>query len=295
MKPPSFDYIRATALSDALSALTAYGGSAKVLAGGQSLVPMMNFRLLAPSALIDISKITELNYITLDSSEELRIGSTTRHHQILESELIRARFPILAEAMRHVAHLAIRNRGTIGGSLCHADPAAELPMMAILHDARICLVGPDGVREVNARDFLVGALTTAISDYEIVKEIIFPSFDGGWGFREFSQRSGDFALAAAGALLKFDGKVATRVRIAVMGVGDSPARCPEAESVLKGCVVDEKSISIACDAIQASVRPETDLHASAAYRVHLIAGLARLALQDACRESTKDRYGKMHS
>ncbi len=288
MKPPSFDYYRPATLSEAIAVLVQHEGSAKVLAGGQSLVPMLNFRLLAPSALIDIARIPDLNFIKQDSTGALRVGSLTRHCQLLGSELVRSRHPILTEAMSHVAHLAIRNRGTIGGSLCHADPAAELPMMAMLLDATMRIVGPTGMREVEARDFFVGALTTAISDCEVMTEIVFPACSGGWGFREFAQRSGDFALAAVGVILTLENGLAARVKIGVMGVGESPMRCPSAESVLEGRVVDSEAISEACIAVQASVCPEDDLHASTSYRLHLIAGLTNLAIRDAWRRANKD-------
>lgn len=288
MKPQSFDYVRPATLSEAIAVLVQHEGSAKVLAGGQSLVPMLNFRLLSPSALIDIARIPDLNFIKQDSTGALRVGSLTRHCQLLASELVRSRQPILTEAMRHVAHLAIRNRGTIGGSMCHADPAAELPMMAMLLDATMHIVGPSGMREVKARDFFVGALTTAISDYEVMTEIVFPICSGGWGFREFAQRSGDFALAAVGVILTLENGLAARVKIAVMGVGESPVRCFSAESVLEGRVVDSEAISEACTAVQASVRPEDDLHASASYRLHLISGLTNLAIRDACRRAIKE-------
>ena len=170
MKPAAFDYVAADSLEMALSALSRAGGDGKVLAGGQSLMPMLNFRLARPSLLVDINRIPDLAYVEITETS-VKVGALTRHHTLETSPVIRAHLPVLTAAMQHVAHLAIRNRGTIGGSLSHADPAAELPMMALLLDARIGIQSPGAGRVVDARDFFVGALMTSLQDDEIVTEV----------------------------------------------------------------------------------------------------------------------------
>jgi CO/xanthine dehydrogenase FAD-binding subunit len=282
VKPPPFAYVAATSVAEAVAALAAQNGEAKVIAGGQSLVPMLNFRLLAPSALVDINGIKELDYIE-DSDGGLRIGALTRHYTMLTSPKVAAAFPIVSEVMRHVAHLAIRNRGTIGGSLSHADPAAELPMMAVLLDATLTLAGPDGEREVAAQDFFDGALTTVLAEDELLTMITLPPLPAGhgWGFHEFAQRAGDFALAAAAAIFTVaDGK-ATNLRLAVMGVDENPARIGAAEAALEGQPVSDDTIAAAVAAVRDAVDPPEDLHGSADYRRHVVGGLMERAIRDA--------------
>ncbi len=286
MKPRAFDYVRATSVGAALAALADHAGDAKVIAGGQSLAPMLNFRLLAPAVLVDINGIAALDYIREDASG-LRIGALTRHHGLMTASAVRDRFPVLAEAMRHVAHLAIRNRGTIGGSLSHADPAAELPMMALLLDATLTLTGPSGVRRVAAADFFKGALTTALAEDELLTEVALPALPPrtGWGFHEFSRRAGDFALAAATATLTVSGGRAADVRLAMTGIGETPLRLAAAEAALGGRPVDAASIAEAVALVRAAIHPMDDLHGSADYRRHLVGGLIARALEDAWRRA----------
>ena len=286
MKPPSFDYVLADTVEDALSALASLGPDAKILAGGQSLVPMLNFRLLRPTTLVDINRIAGLSFIS-DEAQAVRIGALTRHHQLETSPVIAAHLPVIAEAMKHVAHLAIRNRGTIGGSLSHADPAAELPMMAVLLDAKLTIASAAGKRTVAARDFFVDALTTDLRDGELLTEIEIPKLapQSGWGFEEVSRRGGDFALAAAAAILTLRGGTVTEARIAVMGVGKTPLRMPAAEAMLAGHAVSPDLLEQAAEAVRAAVEPETDLHASADYRRHLIGVLTQRTLADAWRRA----------
>jgi len=282
MKPAAFEYVRPTTVADAIATLVAYHGEAKVIAGGQSLVPVMNFRLLAPAALVDINGIAGLDFITETAEGGLRIGALVRHYRLMTAPAVRVRFPVLAEAMRHVAHFAIRNRGTIGGSLSHADPAAELPMMAVLLDATFRVVGPSGMRDVAAADFFQGALATALAKDELLTEVLLPPRAcTGWAFHEFAQRAGDYALAAVGVTLTtIDGRAAD-VRLAVMGVGETPLRIAAAEAALNGHPIDAERIAAAVAAVRAAVTPSNDLHGSAEYRRHLVGGLVGRALEDA--------------
>ena len=262
MKPPAFEYLAPASLDEAVAALA--DDEAKVLAGGQSLVPMLNFRLLAPSLLVDINRIPGLDYIEDNGAGGLRVGALTRHYSLETSELVLQRFPILNAAMRYVAHLAIRNRGTIGGSLCHGDPAAELPGLMLLLDAKMKTTQ----RTIAAADFYQGALETALADDEILTEIQLPALadETGWGFEEFARRSGDFALTAVGATV---GEGAAR--IVVIGAHDTPLRLTAAEALFP-------DIDAVVAAAQAEVSPNDDLHASAVYRRHLVGVLTRRAL-----------------
>ena len=279
MKPSSFEYVRPETLGDAISALAAAQGDGKIIAGGQSLMPMLNFRLLAPSILVDISRLKELDYLE-ENNGGLRIGALTRHHSLESSPLVKRLFPVLADAMSNVAHLAIRNRGTIGGSITHADPAAELPLMMMLLDAKISLRSPRGMRHVDARDFFVGTLSTDVEEDEIVTEINLPALpeSSSWAFEEVSRRAGDFALAAVGVVLNLSRGVVEHVRIAVGGMDEKPLRLHGAESLLEGRKLDDAALDDVIRSIKADVNPTTDLHASAEYRMHLVGTLARRAL-----------------
>jgi CO/xanthine dehydrogenase FAD-binding subunit len=279
MKPAAFEYIVADSVDMAVASLAQAGGDAKIIAGGQSLVPMLNFRLLRPSVLVDINRIPDLAYVREDGNV-VRIGALTRHHQLETSPVIAAHFPVLSEAMAHVAHLAIRNRGTIGGSLSHADPAAELPMMAMLLDAELRIVSSAATRTVAARDFFRDALTVDLVEDEMVTEIALPKLppNTGWGFEEVARRSGDFALAAVAATLTLsDGKIA-QARIAMTGVAPTARRVAEAEKLLIGQRLDAGVGSDIIEAVRAAAEPPTDLHASADYRRHLVGVLAGRAL-----------------
>jgi CO/xanthine dehydrogenase FAD-binding subunit len=277
MKPAAFEYVVADSVEAAVAALAA--GDAKIIAGGQSLVPMLNFRLLRPATLVDINRIPGLAFIR-DNGEAITVGALTRHHQLETSPVIAQHFPVLTEAMTHVAHLAIRNRGTIGGSLSHADPAAELPMMAVLLDAELRLVSASGTRTVASRDFFLDALTVDLAEGELLTEITLPKLPPhtGWGFEEVSRRSGDFALAAAAVTLTITDGVIGRVRIVMTGVAPTARRASDAEAMLIGSRLDQGVGDDVIDAIRAVAEPDTDLHASADYRRHLVGVLGRKAL-----------------
>ena len=286
MKPPIFDYVVADSTEAALAALAAAGSDAKIIAGGQSLVPMLNFRLLKPSVLVDINRIPDLAFIE-DGGDAIRIGALTRHRQLETSPLIAKHLPVISEAMTHVAHLAIRNRGTIGGSLSHADSAAELPMLARLLDAELTVVSSAGRRTVAAHDFFQGQMTVDLGEAEMVTEIRIPKLPEatGWGFAEVARRGGDFALAAVAVTLTVAAGAVTRARIAMMGIGETAQRAGEAEALLTGQAVEPGLLDAVVEAVRASVEPNTDLHASSDYRRHLVGVLARRTLSDAWRRA----------
>jgi len=288
MKPAAFDYVIADSIDMAVASLAEGGGDAKIIAGGQSLVPMLNFRLLRPSVLIDINRICDLAFIE-EAGKKIRIGALARHYQLETSPVIARHLPVLASAMTHVAHLAIRNRGTIGGSLSHADPAAELPMMALLLDAELHIASASGKREIAARDFFVGALTVDLARDDIVTEIVLPKLPPktGWGFEEVARRSGDFALAAAAATLTLSAGVISQARIALTGVGATPVRAAEAEALLVGQALEPGLINRIIDAVRAAIEPDTDLHASSDYRRHLGGVLAGRAVSAAWRRANE--------
>lgn len=269
MKPPPFDYRRCTTLEEALALLAQHGPEAKLLAGGQSLMPMLNFRLLRPALLVDIGRIAALEGITEDA-HGLTIGALTRHRVLETDGRIATHFPVLAEAMAHVAHLAVRNRGTIGGSLSHADPAAELPMMTLLLDATLRLERQAGRREVAAAEFFLGSLTTALEPDEMLTAIHLPFLPpgAGWGFAEVAPRAGDFATAAASCVLTRRGGAVTTARIAVMGVHETALRLPSAEQALLG--QGPAAFATAARLAREAVEPNSDLRASGDLRRHLV-------------------------
>jgi carbon-monoxide dehydrogenase medium subunit len=286
MKPPAFDYIAADSIAMAVAALAAAGDDAKIIAGGQSLVPMLNFRMLRPSILVDINRIAGLDVIE-ETSEAIRVGALTRHYQLETSPLIARHLPMLSCAMTHVAHLAIRNRGTIGGSLAHADPAAELPMMALLLDAELHIASACGERTVAAPDFFLGALTVDLAAAEIITGIVLPKLPPrtGWGFAEVARRHGDFALAAVAATLTVSGGAIEQARIALTGVGPTALRANKAAGLLIGHALEPDLAYRVIDAVRATIEPETDLHASSDYRRHLAGVLTGRGLAAAWRRA----------
>jgi carbon-monoxide dehydrogenase medium subunit len=288
MKPAPFDYIAATSVDMAAAALADGGDDAKIIAGGQSLVPLLNFRLLRPSILIDINRIESLAFIS-ETATDIRVGALTRHYQLETSPVIARHLPVLSCAMTHVAHLAIRNRGTIGGSLAHGDPAAELPMMALLLDAELHIGSVSGARTTAARDFFLDALTVDLNAGEIVTEITLPKLppQTGWGFAEVSRRRGDFALAAAAATLAVAAGAIVEARIALSGIGRTAVRAATAESLLVGHALEPPLVSQAIEAVRAAIEPDTDLHASADYRRHLAGVLTGRALAAAWRRANE--------
>ena len=283
MKLPAFDYACPATLAEAV-ALLGSREDAKALAGGQSLVPMMAFRLASPPLLVDLGKLGELRRIAI-GADGVRLGAMTRWRDILDDPRLDTAHPLLKAAIAHVAHYQIRNRGTVGGSIAHADPAAEMPGIAVACDAEIAVVGGAGPRTIPAEDFFIAPLVTALAADEIIVEVRLPAWPAGrcWGFREFSRRRGDFAMAAAAVF--YDRDAAGRAhdaRIGAIGVGDTPVRLTAAEAAVNGKVVDVSVSEAAGFAASAAVEPRGDIHASGAYRKSLIGTMVERALQAAC-------------
>lgn len=291
MKPPLFDYHDPRSLDEALELLRRHGGEAKILAGGQSLMPLLNFRLSRPRALVDLNRIPGLGYIR-EENGQLRLGAMTRQRAIEFSPLVRARLPLLQEATTLVGHLPIRTRGTIGGSLAHADPAAEFPAVVTALDGDLVVRGPGGERILRPREFFLGYLTTALAPDEVLVEVRLPTAPpgSGWAFEELSRRHGDFALAGIAVLLAADGERCRIARLAAAGVGATPVRLRAAEEILEQEGLTEKSLEAAAARAQELVEPDGDIHASADYRRHLTRVLTRRALGRAaarCREGRR--------
>jgi aerobic carbon-monoxide dehydrogenase medium subunit len=282
MKPPTFDYYRATTVEEAIALLSRYGPDAKVLAGGQSLLPMMKFRLARPSVLVDLRWVRDLSYIRQDN-DSMTFGAMARLAG-LESDRVRVLCPILAEAAQHIGHPPIRHQGTVCGSLAHADPAAELPVLALVLHAEFAATGPNGARVIPAQEFFVSMLTTNLGPMEILTEARFPTLQSGsgWGFSELSRRPGDFALAIAAATLQVGANgTITQARIALGAVADRAIRCPEAEAALLGQRSGEAAFEAAARLASDALEPPSDVHASSGYRRHLAKVLVERALTQA--------------
>lgn len=282
MKPAAFDYVRAESVEHAVDVLAQTGSDGKIIAGGQSLMPMMNFRLVKPSMLVDINRIPGLDKVELRGSR-ISIGALVRHRMTASDPVIAENIPILHFAMKHVAHLTVRNRGTFCGSLCHADPAAEMPMMAQLLNARISIVSKAGQRNLDAREFFVGSLVTALEPDDLVTGVEIDTLPRGtgWGFEEFARRHGDYALAAVAVTMSRRDDLASDVRIAVMGVGEMAMRVGQVEALVEGQCLNGKLLDRAVDELRNIIEPNSDVHASAEYRRHLCGELMRRALSDA--------------
>jgi carbon-monoxide dehydrogenase medium subunit len=282
VKPPAFEYHRPAGLAEAL-ALLAQHPDAKPLAGGQSLIPAMNFRLAAPAALVDLNGVDELSGITRGSAGGTRIGAMTRHHAIEMSALVRELAPLLAETMPFIAHPQIRSRGTLGGSLAHADPAAELPAVMVALQATIVLQGPGGERRVPAEQFFTGLFATALEPGELLVAVELPPMPArsGWAFLEMARRHGDYALVGVAVLLALNeaGRCA-QARIALLSVGERPVLATRAMARLSGQVLDDDTVREAAELAGGDdIDPPSDIHASAAYRRQLARVLTRRALE----------------
>ena len=283
MKLPPFEYACPATLSEAVALLASHDGEAKPLAGGQSLMPMMAFRVAQPSLLVDLRRLPGLNTIAI-AKDGVRLGALVRWRDIQDDKRLAAAHPLLAAAIAHVAHYQIRNRGTVGGSVCHADPAAEMPGIAVTCDAEMTAMGKSGVRVIKAADFFLGALTTALKPDEILTEVRLPAWPASrrCGFQEFARRRGDFAMSGIALFYDPDSNGnATNAHVGVIGVGDRPRRLPQVEAVLNGQPVNDATIARATEAASAAVEPQDDIHASAAYRRALTGTLLERALKAA--------------
>lgn len=292
MKPPLFRYQAPRTLKEAVVAL-ASDPDAMVLAGGQSLLPAMNFRLANPSLLVDIQHVAELKGIAIEGGQII-VKAMTRHRELELDERVRAANPLLNEAMAHVAHIPIRNRGTVVGSLCHADGAAEVPLVLVLLGGSVLVEGPAGRREIAADEFFRFHLTTTRRRDEIAVEARFPVLraDSGSAFDEVTRRHGDYAIAGVGAVVRMnaDGR-ASEVRLAACGVTSRPIRLPEAEKLLNGTALSEADLKAAGRAAAEAVTAPDDMHASNAYRRRAVATLVRrMAAKAATR--ARERIGR---
>jgi len=284
MKPPSFDYVAATTVEEAVSLLAEHEFDAKVIAGGQSLMPLLNMRLARPGILIDVARIPGLDFVR-EADGGLVIGAMTRQRSVEFSELVQGSNPLLHAATMHVAHPQNRNQGTVGGSLAHADPAAEYPAVATALGARFKAVGPDGERTIDADEFFVTYLTTCLEPSELLTEVHLPSLPErtGWSIQELARRHGDFALAGVIATVTLDGSgQCSAARIVVFGVAEKAVRASEAEQMLVGQRPDEGLFEQVAEKAAAGLDdPQTDVHASADYRRDLARVLTRRALAEA--------------
>jgi len=282
VKPAAFEYFAPRTLGEAVGLLNKHADQAKVLAGGQSLVPLMNMRLARPGIIVDINRLTTLDYIVATPAA-LRIGALTRQRAVEISPLVAERCPLLRDALRLVGHVQIRNRGTIGGSIAHADPAAELCAVLVALGGAVTAQGPRGPRAIAAADLFVTYLTTSLDPREVLTEIRFPTLPpgAGWSWMEIARRHGDFALAGVGVVLAVRAGVIADVRIGLTGVGPTPVRASEAERLLTGRAPSEALWADAAGAVRGAIEPDGDIHASAEYRTHVSGVLAQRALREA--------------
>ncbi len=258
---------------------------AKVMSGGQSLMPIMAFRLATPELIVDLKKIPGLDQIVIDD-QGVRLGAKVRWCDIESDGRLAQANPLLAEAIKHVAHYQIRNRGTVGGSVAHADPASEMPAIAACCEAVISVIGSKGARKIKAVDFFISALQTSLEADEVITEVLLPAWPAGrrWGFQEFARRRGDFALAGIAAFYDLDGQgCAANAHIAVFGASDRQHRLPGAEAALNGRPVTPETIAAAASAASAEVDPPSDIHAPGEYRRALVETLTERALAHAAK------------
>ena len=289
MKPADFQYHRPRNIEEVLALLQEFSDEGKILAGGQSLMPLMNFRLAQPDHLIDINFIDGLDYVRSEKGM-IKIGCLARQSRLLDSPIVREHCPLLAEALTYVGYEQIRNRGTLCGSLAHADPAAELPAVLLALDGFVTVGNLTTKRDVAARDFFKSYLTTSLSSEEIVLEALIPETPpgAGWSFTEFARRFGDFAIVGVAVLLVREQEKITDARIALTGVGDKPWREPRVEQMLVGQKASTDLFAKIGVEIATRINPGSDIHASESYRRSLARVLTRRALTDAWRKARSE-------
>ena len=288
MKPPRFDYARPASLDEAVALLAASEGDGKPLGGGQSLIPMLNMRFpmlnmrfAMPATLIDLALVPELQGIARTDDGRLAIGAGVRHRTAETAPLVREACPLLAQALHHVGHVQIRNRGTVGGSLAHADPNAELPTVAVALDAELVARGPGGERAIPAAEFFLGPYTTALEEDEILREVRLPALDG-WRtrFQEVARRNGDFALAAVAAAVRTEGGAVAEARLACVSGGAGPTRLHAAEAALAGGALGPEACAAAGAAARAQLAADGDDDPEQDYRRALVETLVARALEE---------------
>ncbi len=286
MKPVSFEYHSPTSVDEATSLLSRHAGDASALAGGQSLIPLLNMRMARPGVVVDLRRVPGLDYVERRNGH-LAVGAMTRQRTVHESAEARACSPLLIEALGHVGHVPIRSRGTVGGSIAHADPAAELPAVLTALGGSVQCRGPSGERVIDADDLFEGFLTTSLEPGEIITEVRFPVLGEGSGssFQEVARRHGDFALAGVGLAVTLRDGRCSAAHIALTGVGLTPVKPREVEAALVGTDLADEVIERAARDVGASLRPSSDLHADADFRVHLATVLTERALRIARRRA----------
>jgi carbon-monoxide dehydrogenase medium subunit/2-furoyl-CoA dehydrogenase FAD binding subunit len=283
MKPCAFEYLSPQTVDEAIDLLDRYGDEAKIIAGGQSLVPMMNFRLARPEILIDINGIKELVYIKTEG-DELVIGALTRERDIEQSPAVVEKWPLLAKAISFIGHSTIRNRGTIGGSLVHADPSAEIPTSLCALNGTLKAVGPSGEKNLQPEEFFLTYLTTSLEPSDLLTEVRIPALpqNTGWSFMELSRRSGDFAIVAVAILLLTEPSgVCSEARISMGGVAPTPVRAEQAEGLLADQKITEELIAEAAQQAAEETDTEPDYHASAEYRMDMTRVFVKRGLLEA--------------
>lgn len=283
MKPGPFDYAAPTSLREALRLLSDTERDVKVLAGGQSLIPMLNMRLARPELVVDITRVAELGRMSVDADGALHIGAAVRQAAVAADPAVRGGWPLLAAAIEQIGHPQIRNRGTVCGSLVHHDPAAELPAVAVALDARFAVTGPGGTRTVPSEDFFLSTFAADVEPDELLTEVVFPAPapGTGWSFLELVQRRGDFAGVGVAVLVRRSDEVVGEARIVFCGVGSTPVRTPEAEQALVGRAFNSVTVEAAVLAVRGAVDPPGDVHASAQWRREGAEVLLRRALKQA--------------
>ena len=285
MKPAKFEYHVPASVEEALQILARYQGEARVLAGGQSLVPMMNFRLATPAAIVDLNCVAGLAEIGA-ADGVVTIGAMVRQRRIEFAPMIAEKLPLLSAATRWIGHLPTRTRGTIGGSIAHADPAAEIPMILQVLEGEVVVRGPQGERRIAASDLFLAPLTTSLAADEIITEVRFPAMPAGacHAIEEFARRKGDFAIAAISVMLVRDGERCTMARLATAGIGPVTVRLRDAEAILEERGLGDAAIVSAAEKAAELVEPMSDQHGSADYRRHLTGVLTRRAVHKAITE-----------